>query len=268
MSHYITYVILPKEYQDVRKEVDSLLEPFDENTEVEEYDRDCWCVNRKAQDEVTSSLKAENYCYVADYMENILKIENPDIYNEMVILGAEYIKKTYYTIENKFSKQVDKAFKHYEMKVDKLVREHPLYNKPNPECKSCNGTGYYKSTYNPESKWDWYSIGGRYCGWVTGNIESSDDGFNFDNKYRTEDNNVGTVAFLLSTYYNAIKEKKEVPYWVFPFAIVTPDGQWWEKGKMGWWGIHTDEDLTWEQNVIKIYEGYVNNKVAGIDLHI
>ncbi|MGH2612520.1 MAG: hypothetical protein ACRDFB_05665, partial [Rhabdochlamydiaceae bacterium] len=73
--------------------------------------------------------------------------------------------------------------------LKELIEKHPLKDKPNPNCGfytkdfcrgdrskigkrfedgfGCGGTGYYKSTYNPKSKWDCYTIGGRWRGSIT-----------------------------------------------------------------------------------------------------
>src|SRR5438094_982686 len=49
MSHFSTVVILPKDYTgELETMVEEMLEPFDENTEVEEYDRECYCKGQVA----------------------------------------------------------------------------------------------------------------------------------------------------------------------------------------------------------------------------
>ena len=76
------------------------------------------------------------------------------------------------------------------------------------------------STYNPNSKWDWYEIGGRW---------------------------------------RDIHRKNPMKLSEFPksehcYAILTPDGVWHEPGQMGWWGIslaekdtlHAWPDVFWE----------------------
>ncbi len=35
-------------------------------------------------------------------------------------------------------------------------------------CPSCHGKGTYPSTYNPDSKWDWWVVGGRWNGQLRG----------------------------------------------------------------------------------------------------
>jgi len=50
MSHFYTVVLVPKDTDDIEAKVEELLAPYNENIEVEEYDKKCWCVNRKAHD--------------------------------------------------------------------------------------------------------------------------------------------------------------------------------------------------------------------------
>lgn len=63
------------------------------------------------------------------------------------------------------------------------------------------------STYNPNSKWDWYSVGGRW------------------NKYiKTLDGEQVNEA-----YVNEVDWKESTP-----FAFIAPNGEWHEKGEIGW----------------------------------
>ena len=76
--------------------------------------------------------------------------------------------------------------------------------------------GSILSTYNPKSKWDWYMIGGRWSNSIPGNEVKMSD---------------------------IPSEKIETPY-----AFVTPDGEWVERGEMGWFGISSNEmdDDEWD----------------------
>jgi len=57
---------------------------------------------------------------------------------------------------------------------------------------------FYWSTYNPESKWDWYRIGGRWDGVIRGiDRPSKDDGFNFGDEHQRLIHNVVEVNALL-----------------------------------------------------------------------
>lgn len=75
------------------------------------------------------------------------------------------------------------------------------------------------STYNPKSKWDWYELGGRWQGMI-----KTKDGKSVDEAIKSEIANLDEIC---------------------TFAVLK-DGEWYERGKMGWWAIVSDEDAEWE----------------------
>lgn len=104
--------------------------------------------------------------------------------------------------------------------------------------------GNLYSTYNPKSKWDWYDIGGRWDGALV-----SKDGQMVNEGYADEIDWEKTDA---------------------PFAFITPDGEWHEKGKMGWWAIVSDEKEqdAWKEEFRKAVEEYGDCCVISVDCHI
>lgn len=115
----------------------------------------------------------------------------------------------------------------------------PRKNSPVEKCEYCGGAGIITSNYNPMSKWDWYVIGGRWDG----------------------DFMPGNVCELA-----LFSEPKKSPY-----AIVTPDRIWNEKGRMGRWGMSFDEmsDEEWAAQVKSITEKHAEEFVGVIvDCHI
>ena len=69
--------------------------------------------------------------------------------------------------------------------------------------------GSILSTCNPKSKWDWYQIGGRWSNTIPG-----------------DEVKMSEIPI----------EKIETPY-----AFITPNGEWVERGEMGWFGIGSNE---------------------------
>ena len=69
--------------------------------------------------------------------------------------------------------------------------------------------GAILSTYNPKSKWDWYQVGGRWRGGIPGD------------KVKMSEVDIDTIDT--------------------PYAFVTTDGEWVERGQMGWFGISSNE---------------------------
>lgn len=79
---------------------------------------------------------------------------------------------------------------------------------------------YYLSTYNPDSKWDWYVIGGRWEGYFT-----NKEGCEVDQAL-----------------------KKDIDWEQcdgITFAFLDKAGIWHEKANMGWWAITTNEKADW-----------------------
>lgn len=111
------------------------------------------------------------------------------------------------------------------------------------------------STYNPDSKWDWYSIGGRWSGFLR-TKEKDDEG----NPIK-----VNQAQFKDIDWDYMIKND------IIPFNYVTEDGEWCEKGEMGWWGMTTNEmeQDDWTDN-FKRYLKLVEDDclVTVVDFHI
>ena len=107
------------------------------------------------------------------------------------------------------------------------------------------------STYNPESRWDWYSIGGRWDGFL--HYKDVEPGLEETNE-----------AYIHELDMDYLLEN-------IPFCFVTEDGEWREKGEMGWWCSVSNEkpEETWKQQ----FRDYVksldpNCLVTVIDFHI
>jgi len=108
-----------------------------------------------------------------------------------------------------------------------------------------NDRGEPISTYNPLSKWDWYVIGGRWDGWINDRETSAN-----------------AVADNLSTTEEVVVREK------VPHAIITPDGQWHERGQMGWWAILLTETPDWDRNALDLFRQYRGHHVVIVDAHI
>ena len=100
------------------------------------------------------------------------------------------------------------------------------------------------STHNPKSRWDWCTIGGRWDRLL-------------NTKYGISDN----IAYVSEVDWNE----------TIPFAFITPDGEWHEKGKMGWFGIVTDKkkESDWETEFMEFVQSWgLNVVVTVVDCHI
>jgi hypothetical protein len=78
---------------------------------------------------------------------------------------------------------------------------------------------------NPNGKWDWYSLGGRWS-----------DFFKIKNKETCLD-----CALKKDIDFEGMKAEGFSP----TFAVLN-NGKWYESGSMGWWGIVSNEDISWD----------------------
>jgi hypothetical protein len=205
MSHFFTLVI-PGD-----KTVEELLEPYDENIEVEEYDRPCWCVGRLALKAVREQIDLEmGDLDQARYMFNKRHlVPNQDLWEEEVYLPRNRREK-------------------------ELLSARTDVESPDKDCGECHGLGTNRSTYNPKSKWDWWEEGGRWSDFIPADGEA-------------------TASLFLGEP---------------PFAIVTPDGEWHEKGHMGCWAMVSDEKDDWPDVARSILKQYADQHAVVCDLHI
>lgn len=199
---------------------------------------------------------------LAPYDEN-LEVE-PYVYKTMEEARAELVE---YTAEEYTDEEVAKYFG---AKLDE--------------------DGNLLTTSNPNSKWDWYSIGGRWgdeesdYGETVGETnwmrpaEHLEECKKFWKDY-VEDNNLEpyTDPFLYRREYYKEKYKSLENYlkantYKIGYALLTPDGEWHEPGQMGWFSsLGTLEDeLDFEMNA---YERYIKDlppetPVTVVDCHI
>jgi hypothetical protein len=111
------------------------------------------------------------------------------------------------------------------------------------------------STYNPDSKWDWYSVGGRW-----------------DNEIKTKSGEYTNECLLEEIDWSEPKEGEDYHYSAkeVPFCLVV-DGKWAERGEMGWWTIVTNEKdkEDWNKEFMSIIETLpADSQVTNVDFHI
>lgn len=101
------------------------------------------------------------------------------------------------------------------------------------------------STYNPNSKWDWYEVGGRW-----------------DRSLILKNGDIRNIAKIFDIDF----DKTE-----FPFAILL-DGEWIENGELGLFGLVVGEiipDAVYRKHQRSIIDNLPNDKVIiVIDYHV
>jgi hypothetical protein len=125
--------------------------------------------------------------------------------------------------------------------------------------KHVDGTWHEYSTYNPDSKWDWYQLGGRWSGMI---------------KLKGEAVGVVGEPSLVTENEPGIDQAKkgdiENLNELVTFAILK-DGKWYERGDMGWWGMVSNEkdQNEWEEEIKKLLDGLPEDTLISIyDCHI
>lgn len=135
--------------------------------------------------------------------------------------------------------------------------------------------GNIYSTYNPRSKWDWYAVGGRWGCMLNaggscsdsarvGDIDFSPDEDKYEEAlhfwdtvvdHKTAEDGEHPISFFNEQYYRDYYGDRETyaryTAQFSTFAVVTPDGEWHEKGKMGWFACSSEtpeEARDWEEH--------------------
>ena len=198
------------------------LEQYSESYEVESY------IAYTKEQAIETAIKNHEANY--NYAEKRLKDEN------LSTSSYDYYKKIFMRGP---SLSYEEAWKH--------VKEDWGYDIDENENLLTN--------YNPNATWDWYSIGGRWGGFLSVK-ELDEDG----DRIETNQTTVGEVD------WEYMMEHKFPP-----FCYVTEEGEWCEKGEMGWFGITHDEKP--EESWRKQFMDYVNSLdkdclVTVIDFHI
>lgn len=273
MSHYAVAVFIEPN----GKDLEALLAPFDEKLHVPHY-----------------IPKADIIAKVRSEIEN---------YKNTTY--AEYLKdpQSYVT---KYSERPDH--------INYITKEFPIKLRWTDEECYLDGIRYYEeenikpdgsvfSDYNPNSKWDWYSIGGRFSdiiplkeGGYTDEAHMCDVDINHRDKdeYKRarrfwqlyvdgqapvteEDKELLKYVWYKKEYYTERYENaEEYASWRAGFtfyAALLPTGEWIEPGQMGWWGISgatAEDDKAWHKKVKEILKQAQDNNwdITIVDCHI
>ncbi len=158
--------------------------------------------------------------------------------------------------------------------------------------------GNLLSTYNPNTQWDWYVVGGRWNNYLKTkngqNVNScklKDIDFTSDSKAYEEykrfwelvvehvplkDGEEKPFNFETEEYYKDTYKTKEnfakLNSMFSTYAILTPDGVWHAPGKIGWWGMSTESGNEWV-DWITTYENFLKEQnqeytATIVDCHI
>lgn len=158
------------------------------------------------------------------------------------------------------------GYEEVDIKVSELYPTFEEYMEDYEGYKKDPEKGEYGYWENPNAKWDWWRIGGRYSNWFrtkdgksvdycqVGELDLSLDQEQYQHAIRFWEINVegsplqpGEDKQDFYSYYNAkyyrdqygTKEEYATNSAdITPWAFVNFDGEWCEKGKMGWWATN------------------------------
>lgn len=221
MSHFCVYV-----FHDKNTSIDTLLAPYDENLVVEPY-------VEYTKEEAIAKVRKE----IEDYKNGPYAeyIKNPEEYEKKYKCTKKYIE----FLKNEFPKKINWT-------DDQCYDDMKEYY----DSDMIDKDGNLLSKYNPKSKWDWYEVGGRWCGGIP---------MKTNIKLEIKSCNECKVSQI-------DMDKIDTPY-----AYVDTNGNWNERGEMGWFGISTnDKDKdSWDDE----FKKFINNQkkstiVTLVDCHI
>lgn len=136
-----------------------------------------------------------------------------------------------------------------------------------------NADGIYGYTHNPDAKWDWYAIGNRWDGYLYDKNGKECNLLPFNNVDWEK-----MFAPIKKTYTDFEGKEQTYTDTHIPFCLVDTDGNWHEKGEMGWWCCVSNEKEkdVWDEEV-KMYVKHLTELpeeerkpivVYAVDFHI
>jgi len=244
MTHYGVLVALPKDTVDVSEAIEWALLPFDEG--------------------------AEQIPYVSETVVEIIADKQRRIDQIKFSLADEKYGNT--------DKLWKEATKEKLNELEKMSDED--WYKSEVEGCQLNEHGDKTSTYNPQSKWDWYVVGGR---WKDGiplksgigaditkvrhmrTTPSSKDITNIKKQYKKykrmskeKDRTKIDSDFVFSDFdpkqseADFVRQTTAVAF----YAFVDKDGEWHERAECGWFGTEhnaTEDKHTWATKFVERY---------------
>lgn len=273
MSHFNLAIFTEDEHADL----DEIMDPFYEGNRVEPH---------------IDMTKSELIEEARRQMQSIFETR----YAEWKANPSEYEKGT------------NPSHIEYLKKLPELMKrsDEELYQEAIEGCgeDDIDEDGNLLSTYNPDSKWDWYEVGGRWHGMLllkpgkTGRRGSPDlmtpSAGNYDSAYAADidfeqmrKNSIASLTpyekFITSGPYKEEYMRQRYPSEMdyiqrnscfHTYAVLTPDGTWHAPGEMGWFGVsseNSEEKHNWE---LDYYEHFIKPAISNgwymtvVDCHI
>lgn len=260
MSHYTVAVI---SRTGTEEEVAELLAPFDESIEFEPY------IHRTKEQIIEDGRKHHE-----ETLKQIQEFKKDKLIDILTSPSYDWYRRV-------LAAQTPQDFYDIEAYEDMLGEDGNEY-----------------STYNPNSKWDWWDIGGRWRESLRdydGNYHDTLRIGNWDYNYicldkieeysrfwevavegaeQTEEDKFRLFykpEYYLKRYGNKSNYIKAMMTFS-TYALLTPDGEWLEPGKMGWFGISgadPADEGKWERNFTSLIDTFDKDMyITIVDCHI
>ena len=248
MSHYVLAVFT----EDTPADLDSIMEPYYEGLEVESY-------VMYTKDELIEQEKSE------------MKSTFENQYAEWIRDPIAYEKKTSNPTHIDYLQKLPDRMKRTDEEIYNDAVVFYQYD--------TDDDGNVLSTCNPDAKWDWFEVGGRWKDMLVLKLDESlskrtqqvldkgrtqcDSAFVPDIDFqKMKKQSIKALAPYDKAMSNSFYKKEcmkqrfltqyeyvERQSAFHTYAVITPDGQWHAPGEMGWFGTSTDtpgEERVWE----------------------
>lgn len=270
--HYTVAVVTKNDNEEM---VEELLAPFDENIEMEPY-------IYKTKEQI-----------VKEFRESVEEMKKSmEAYEK-----GEYDTKKYstYWLKGDSGELTDYNKERLEL-YEKSDEEIYQWYREGEDEECFDKDGNELSTYNPKSKWDWYSVGGRWDGYFKlkdgsnansakisdiiweGTPEEKAEAKEFweqvvEGKLPSPGKEPAFSVWKKEYYtdrYNSKEDYIERVTAAHPYAVVTPEGEWIAPGEMGWFSSSEDgqaqaEYENWFKDFVSKHQDYY---ITLVDCHI
>lgn len=190
----------------------------------------------------------------------------------------------------KWEKQPLEELSDLQKRIMSASTDEKLFSKYAEYCgfNRINENGDVLTTYNPNSKYDYYTVEGRSLYTKDGEERSEArvgdvqfgiidkeyrEAINFwNNTINGSERSYYNKEYYINKYKTAENYAKEVSMFS-TYAVVTPDGVWHSPGEVGWFGMSTETDDEWSEWVNNYYDRFFKDVdpdliVTMVDCHI
>lgn len=269
MSHFVVGVITQKDAN--YDTLEGMLAPYDENLECDFKD-----LTEKYIDEYTN-----------DTRKMYLTPDGDLIYEYSSKIPMKQKEGSTFSWEKE--RDIPEDWKEVEIPLKDIYPNLTEYVR---ECQDVTLDGKWGYYYNAKSKWDWWTIGGRWSGYFDGrdtiNVQDFNTGINLEaynealQEWKDWEDGKEVENFRLTFYkpefiydfYKNAETFARIQATPYMRAVITPDGGWHEVGEMGWWGCSDEtgeEMIDWidhfaERFILPYSNG--DYEITAVDCHI